>query len=38
MSPQALGANEFAVIPSPNKICINFIPPTFLFIQRLRCT
>jgi len=35
MSPQALGANKVAVITSHNKNCINFIPSTFLFVQRL---
>jgi len=33
----ALGANKFAVIPSHNN-CINFLPSTFLFVQRLKCT
>jgi len=31
MSPQALGTNKFAVIPSHNNNCINFIPSTLLF-------
>jgi len=36
--PQALAANKFAVIPSHNNNCINFIPSTFLFEQQLKCT
>jgi len=35
MSPQALGANKFAVMPSHNNSFINFIQSTFLFVQRL---
>jgi len=35
MSPQALRANKFALMPSNNDNFINFIQSTFLFVQRL---
>jgi len=38
MSPQALGANTFAVMHSHNNNFINFILLTFLFVQRFKCT
>jgi len=38
MSPQAQGANKFAVVRSHNNCFINFIQSTFLFIQWLKCT
>jgi len=37
MSPQALRANTFAVIPSHKNYCINFITSMFWFVQRLKC-
>jgi len=35
MSPQALGANQFGLMPSHSNNFINFTRSTFLFVQRL---
>jgi len=35
MSPPALGANKFALMPSNNNDFINFVQSTVLIVQRL---
>ena len=35
MSPQALGANKFALMPTNNSNFTNFVQLTFLFVKRL---